>query len=124
MSRVRRLLVTGVMFGAASVAGSVAMAQQPPAVVLPGGVYNQPILAYALNDLNLRSGGGTQYAVIAVMPRGAEVVVFDCVGTSWCNVEWQGIVGWASATYLAPAGPQTVVTPPRRRLFPLFGPRP
>ena len=40
MSRVRRLLVAGVMFGAASVAGSVAMAQQPPAVVLPDGVYN------------------------------------------------------------------------------------
>lgn len=65
--------------------------------------------ATATADLNLRSGPGTGYRPIAVIPRGHPVQVHRCA-PSWCNVNFRGIVGWASARYLAmgPGMPQPV----------------
>jgi uncharacterized protein YraI len=69
--------------------------------------------ATVTNDLNLRSGPGTGYGVITSMPAGAYVDVLDCSG-SWCRVDWQGTVGYASASYLAGGGGggYAVVPPP------------
>lgn len=53
-------------------------------------------------DLNARSGPGTNYAVLFVLPRNAIVSVFDCTpGPTWCQVSYQNRVGWSSARYLA-----------------------
>lgn len=70
------------------------------------------------NDLNLRSGPGTGYRVIDVMPAGAYARVLGC-GGSWCRVSFGGRVGYASASYLggggayaAAPGPVYVAPPP------------
>ena len=63
-------------------------------------------------DLNLRSGPGTGYRVIGVMPRGAAVTISDC-STSWCRVSFGAKHGWASLTYL-----QTITVMPREAVPP------
>lgn len=55
------------------------------------------------NPLNLRSGPGTGYGVIATMPPGSHVDVLEC-GGGWCRVAWRGIEGFASTRYLAGDG--------------------
>jgi uncharacterized protein YraI len=62
-------------------------------------------------DLNLRSGPGTGYRVIAVMPAGARVDVLGCSG-SWCRVAWGSAEGYASASYLGGSGPVYAAVPP------------
>ena len=52
-------------------------------------------------DLNVRSGEGTGYPVIATMPAGANVDVSGC-GDGWCYVS--DYDGFASAAYLDIAG--------------------
>src|SRR5690348_14654393 len=79
--------------------------------------------ATVTNDLNLRSGPGTGYGVITAMPAGSYVDVLGCTG-SWCRVDWRGLEGFASASYLAGGGgpvyaaaPVYVAPPP----VPIFG---
>lgn len=72
--------------------------------------------ATVTNDLNLRSGPGTNYRVIDTMPGGAYVDVIGCTG-NWCRVSWHGRVGYASASYLGGGGayaaaPVYVAPPP------------
>lgn len=63
-------------------------------------------------DLNMRRGPGTGYGVITTIPGGSTVDVGGCTG-SWCEVDWRGVSGWASASYLDRAGPSAVyVAPP------------
>jgi uncharacterized protein YraI len=50
-------------------------------------------------DLNVRSGPGTGYRVVGVIPEGATVDAGGCSG-SWCQVTFAGGSGWASANYL------------------------
>jgi uncharacterized protein YvpB len=49
--------------------------------------------------LNMRTGAGTQYAAIMVIPKGA---VVEVIGTSgkWFNITYQGKTGWSSSDYL------------------------
>ncbi len=72
--------------------------------------------AVVTNDLNLRNRPTTRSAVIDTMPAGAHVDVLGC-GGAWCRVEWRGLVGFASARYLAGGGayaysPPIYVAPP------------
>ncbi len=56
--------------------------------------------------LNVRSGAGTNYTVIAELPPNAlGVDVTDCQTEQgykfrWCSLSWQGISGWAYGRYL------------------------
>ncbi|RDV05262.1 SH3 domain-containing protein [Undibacter mobilis] len=95
-----------------------ALAVAAGALVLSSGI---AAAATATNDLNLRSGPGTGYRVIGTMPAGAYVDVIGC-GGSWCRVNWQGVVGYASASYLAGGGayasaPRVYVAPPPPVVF-------
>lgn len=56
--------------------------------------------AIVSTDLNMRSGPGTNYRVVDVLPGGATVDVRGCSG-SWCRVRWGGDVGYASRNYLS-----------------------
>jgi uncharacterized protein YraI len=58
--------------------------------------------AVVTGDLNLRSGPGTGYRVIDTMPAGSYVDVVGCTG-SWCQVQFGGMTGYASASYLGVA---------------------
>lgn len=70
------------------------------------------VVNHPLNEkLNVRSGPGTQYDVVAELPPTATGInVSDCqieanYSMRWCAVQWQGISGWAYGKYLAdPSG--------------------
>ncbi len=53
-------------------------------------------------NLNVRSGPGIQYSVIAVMPDGVSVNSSGCQD-GWCDVDYLGHFGWASSAYLTGA---------------------
>lgn len=56
--------------------------------------------------LNVRSGPGTSYAIVAEMPHDAEgVQVIDCQQNDgekfvWCYLRWNDVSGWSYAKYL------------------------
>ena len=63
-------------------------------------------------ELNLRSGPGTSYSIIAVMPPGAKVTVLSVSG-SWAKVTYSGKTGYAHTAYLVKEGTyasSTVIT--------------
>jgi hypothetical protein len=56
--------------------------------------------------LNIRNGPGPKYQVIAKMPLGATGLIGRCVPLEgdwkpFCDVEWQGVSGWASKCCMA-----------------------
>ena len=65
-------------------------------------VYAQSAEAYAATDLNIRSGPGSQYEVVGVIPGGKAALVEGCLGeAAGCEVNYDGMTGWSSADYLA-----------------------
>lgn len=67
--------------------------------------------AYTTGSVNVRAGPGTGYRVIATAPPGAFVDVRTC-GRNWCKVNYRGIIGWMSASYIARGKPR-YAAPPR-----------
>lgn len=59
--------------------------------------------------LNLRSGPGTNYSIISVMPKGATVNVLSVSG-SWAKVTYNGLTGYAHTGYLTSAASTTMYT--------------
>jgi len=60
--------------------------------------------AVTTGDLNIRSGPGTGYPVVGVIPVGHSVRVANCVADSaWCAVDFAGTHGWSSASYMTGA---------------------
>lgn len=59
--------------------------------------------------LNLRSGPGTGYSVIAVMPKGTRVTVLSVSG-SWAKVIYGSKEGYAHTSYMTKVTTQTMVT--------------
>ena len=55
--------------------------------------------AVASANVNVRSGPGSGYGVVAVLRRGEAVEVTGCRST-WCYVERRGPDGWVSSHYL------------------------
>lgn len=56
--------------------------------------------AFATNDLNVRSGPGTQFDVLDQLFRNEPVEVVECVNTGWCRVQHNGPMGWVFTRYL------------------------
>jgi hypothetical protein len=54
-------------------------------------------------NVNVRSGPGTNFAVVDVARTGQQVDVQQCQG-SWCYISKPGPDGWISATYLNAGG--------------------
>jgi len=52
--------------------------------------------------LNLRSGAGTSYPVVMVMPAGTTVQASGRVANGFREVWYQSYIGWAHADYLVP----------------------
>lgn len=55
--------------------------------------------AHTTENVNLRTGPGTEYDRVATLAAGLRVEVLKCQ-TSWCRIAGQGIRGWVSAGYL------------------------
>ncbi len=53
--------------------------------------------------LNQRTGPGTGFAVLRLLPSGATTKILGSSG-GWYRHDWNGSVGWSSAAYLCPAG--------------------
>lgn len=68
--------------------------------------------AEVTNDLNMRTGPGTNYGVVTVVPDGDTVDILNCDG-GWCRVRYAGRTGWVSASYLDDG----VAAAPRRRII-------
>ena len=59
--------------------------------------------AYVTSTVNLRSGPGTGYEILAKIPGSALVDATSCIN-GWCEVAWQGRNGFAIATALDMSG--------------------
>jgi uncharacterized protein YraI len=74
------------------------------AAVLAGLLAAAPALAltgYTNANLNIRTGPGPQYPVIATTGYNNQLDVKGCLkDISWCSVTWQGLTGWAAGQYL------------------------
>lgn len=55
--------------------------------------------------LNLRSGPGTSYSVISVMPDGAAVTASGTEENGFARITWNGTPGWAATQYLTATNP-------------------
>lgn len=82
---------THAMIGLASLVGAALIASPASAVT-----------AYSpTGHLNVRSGPGFQYAVVAQMQANAPAEITACIADySWCSVATGGVTGWASGPYL------------------------
>ena len=60
--------------------------------------------AVTTDNLNLRTGPGVTFGVIAVMPRGSRVVLTGQLSNGYRSVSWNGHNGWAADDWLAPEG--------------------
>lgn len=57
--------------------------------------------ATAWTELNVRSGPGTTYDIISVIPASQSVAVDGCLEESnWCRVSFADVNGWAAGDYL------------------------
>ncbi|MBW8384151.1 MAG: SH3 domain-containing protein [Youngiibacter sp.] len=65
----------------------------------------------ATANLNMRTGPGTGYQIIRVIPKGAQVSVSGSEN-GWYKVTYQGATGWASGSYLTPVQAQAPATAP------------
>jgi uncharacterized protein YraI len=83
---------THVMIGLASLAG---------AALIAGSALAVPAVFSPTGHLNVRSGPGFQYGVVAQMPANQRFPVTGCIQDySWCSVVVGDVTGWASAPYL------------------------
>jgi uncharacterized protein YraI len=68
--------------------------------------------ATVTTSLNLRSGPGTNFGVVTVMPPGAVVTLAGEQANGFLSLVYNGVSGWASATYLDTSGsPAPAPTP-------------
>ena len=66
--------------------------------------------AVTSTDVNLRSGAGTDTAILDTLPSGTAVIVISDNGSGWYEVHYNGLNGYMSADYLdSPL--ELVVTP-------------
>ncbi|HEX2257577.1 MAG TPA: SH3 domain-containing protein [Afifellaceae bacterium] len=83
-------------------AAAIGMAMSAPAAAQQ--------LAQVTTDLNLRAAPGGQ--IITAMPRGSQVHIHQCP-SSWCQVTYGNVTGWASQRYLSTG----VALQPRPRTY-------
>lgn len=61
--------------------------------------------AQTTENVNLRTGPGTEYERVATLAAGIRVDIVKCQ-TNWCRVAGQGVRGWVSSGYLERVGIQ------------------
>lgn len=63
------------------------------------------------SSLNMRSGAGTSFSVVATLPKGAKVTIVKTAAAGWYQVSYNGKTGFVSSAYITTSGsnPSTVV---------------
>lgn len=69
-----------------------------------GGTGNGTFATVFDGTLNLRSGAGTGYSVLLVLPDGAQVELTGSASNGFSQVIYQGTTGWASSQWLTTGG--------------------
>ena len=90
---------------------------EPSPPLLPQTASKRPFHVVDASEgfLNIRNGPGPTYPEIAEMPLGATGLVGRCVRLQggwkpFCEVDWQGVSGWASSCCMAEVGEPTQFT--------------
>ena len=72
------------------------------------GVIATPVAAqeepngYAITDVNLRAGPGTEYPVLLTVPTDAPITILGCLEDyTWCDTTFEDRRGWMRSIYLA-----------------------
>ena len=69
----------------------------------PGGTASGSAADAVTNtDVNIRSGPGTTYSIVAVATQGAKVQTTGVTSDTWTQVLWSGTARWISSKYLQP----------------------
>ncbi len=97
-SRRRRGAVA--MIVALVVAGASIVSSVDSTGATPAAVSCDPCPVAATSDLNLRSGPGTSYQILAVIPKGDELLAASGSTNGFAEVVWAGTSGWAHRDYL------------------------
>lgn len=70
-------------------------------LLMTGTALAQTANATATTDLNIRSGPGPQFETVGVVANGDAAVVNGCLSEGmWCEIDYNGTVGWAYSDYL------------------------
>ncbi|MET3898341.1 hypothetical protein ABIB57_002290 [Devosia sp. UYZn731] len=93
MNRQTRRMLLNLATGFA-VAAAAALTFLPATQAAPGVI---------TSNVNVRSGPGTNYAVVTAVPSGTQVDVQRC-DSGFCYVEGRRVSGWVSAQYLSAGG--------------------
>ncbi len=72
------------------------------AIFLTQPVFGAPVVANS--DVNVRSGPGTDFAVLDTLSRGEAADTLECRSSGWCRVQFAGPTGWVYSQYLTPTG--------------------
>lgn len=71
------------------------------AVILFAGAASAETEVAAWTDLNVRSGPGTLYSIVGVVPATEKAMVQGCLAdASWCEVTYGDVKGWSAGNYL------------------------
>jgi uncharacterized protein YraI len=80
---------------------STALAALATLMVAGGAMAQTAANATATTELTIRSGPGPQYASVGFIAAGDTASVDGCLeGSKWCQVSYNGTVGWAYSDYL------------------------
>lgn len=66
----------------------------------PSGFPRTGHVSTSSQPLRIRSGAGTNYKILGLMPKGAAVTITGDGTNGWAQVSYNGINGWASKQYL------------------------
>jgi uncharacterized protein YraI len=106
--------MTRSLYAATALFGSLALSSA--ALAAPG---------YANCNVNMRTGPGTKFSVIATIPAGTPVQVFECY--DWCKVGFANTHGYVSASYISGGYTEPAPRPYNQSAYhykpaPLYGP--
>jgi len=76
--------------------------QTPIAPTSPTATSSATARAQTIARLNLRTGAGTNFPVITIIPNGATVTLLGPTQSGFQQVSYAGYTGWAYGTYLQP----------------------
>lgn len=60
---------------------------------------------YTSTNLNMRSGPGTSYEKLAIIPKGTSIEMAEDCDCAWIKVSYKGIIGYVSSKYLSDKQP-------------------
>jgi uncharacterized protein YraI len=63
-------------------------------------VLNAQSYKYTVANLNLRSGPGTSYNVLATIPSGTSIEMAESCDCTWIKIYYNGNIGYVSSKYL------------------------